>query len=157
MRWTLALVPLLMLSGCLASSPDDPDRRTSDPASEGDGGDGLRKGVVFHEQDYQALPNEPLEFAAQVPEGARNVTVEMSVSGASTPLDEVLVTLSGCGQAVLSWSPGSNVVVSITVLGGSWREADLCSQADAGSRTVNLDTGATPMAGRFLLRADLPA
>lgn len=159
MRWTLSLVPLLlMLSGCLGGSTlDSTDGgRQSDPAS-GDAADPApRKGVVFYNKPYQALPNEPLEFDVVVPAGARNVEVEMSSSGVSTPLDEAVVTLSGCGQGLVSWGPGSNVVISVTVLGGSWREASLCSEAQAGTRTVNVDTGVTPMTGRIVLRADLP-
>ena len=156
MRWTLALVPLLMLSGCLSSSPAD------EPATDGTGddtptsdNDGLRQGVVFYNEPYQALPNEPLEFMVNVPEGARNVKLEMSVTGAATPLDEAVVSLAGCGQGFVTWNPGPNVNIVVSG-GGSWREADLCSAAGAGSRSVNIDTGATPMAGQILLRADLP-
>lgn len=154
MRWTLFLVPLLMLSGCLGSSAGGPSDAT-DTATPSEG-DALRKGVVFHNEPYQALPNEPLEFMVRVPEGARNVKLEMSVTGAATPLDEAVVSLSACGQGHVTWNPGSNIVVSVSG-GGSWRQADLCSAAGAGQRSVNVDTGATPMAGRILLRADLPA
>lgn len=155
MRWTLALVPLLMFSGCLdAPSGDGP--RTSDP---GDGEpSSLRKGVVFYEADYQVLPNKPLEFDLLVPQGARNVRLEISVSGAATPLDEANVNLSGCGGARVSWGSGANanVVVSVSALSGSWREADLCERADPGDRTVTIDGGVTPLRGHVLLRADLP-
>src|SRR5688500_255320 len=106
MRWTLALVPLLMLSGCLGSLPDqtDPADDSANPSED----DGLRKGVVFYNEPYQALPNEPLEFMIEVPEGARNVKLEMSVAGASTPMDEAVVSLSGCGQGHVTWDPGAN-------------------------------------------------
>lgn len=159
MRWTLSLVPLLlMLSGCLGGAA--PGSLAGDGRQSMDGDDAAdpapRKGVVFYNEPYQALPNEPLEFDVVVPAGARNVEVEMSSSGVSTPLDEAVVTLSGCGQGLVSWGPGSNVVISVTVLGGSWRSASLCGTAEAGVRTVNVDTGATPMLGRILLRADLP-
>lgn len=155
MRWTLALVPLLMLSGCLGAQTDD-DPRTSESTEEADDVD-LRKGVVFHNEEYQVLPNEPLEFDVRVPEGAQNVRIELSQSGAATPLDQADVHLSGCGGAYLSWATGTNIAVSISVLGGSWRGATLCAQAGAGERTVNIDSGATPLRGRVLLRADLTA
>lgn len=158
MRWTLSLVSFLMLSGCLAAGPDagvDGDPATSADDRDGENA-GMRQGVVFYNEPYQALPNEPLEFMVQVPEGARDVKLEMSVSGAATPLDQAVVSLSGCGKGTVSWSPGSNVVVSVSVLGGSWRTADLCAAAQEGSRSVNIDTGLTPMTGRILLRADLP-
>lgn len=153
MRWTLALVPLLMLSGCLAADNDDPQETTPGTTTETDGG--LRQGVVFYNEPYQALPNEPLGFMVQVPEGARNVKLEMSIAGASTPLDEAVVSLAGCGQGYVTWDPGANIVIGISG-GGSWRQADLCPVAGGGQRSVNVDTGATPMAGRILLRADLP-
>lgn len=162
MRWTLLLVPfLLMLSGCLGgaapgSLEDDGGRSTGDDGDEEAADPAPRKGVVFYDEEYTALPTEPLELEVVVPDGARNVEVEMSSSGAQTPLDEAVVTLSGCGQGLVSWSPGSNVVISFTILGGSWREASLCSIADAGPHTLNVDTGATAMTGRLLLRADLP-
>lgn len=156
MRFGLALVPLLMLSGCLAS-PQDDDAAAGSDDDQADGG-GLRDGVVFYDEEYQVLPNEPLEFDVQVPEGAQDVKLEISVSSAATPLDEADVHLSGCGDASVSWSSGANVnvVVSLSVLDGSWRKADLCAKADAGVRTMTIDGGATPLTGRVLLRADLP-
>ena len=152
MRWTLALVPLLMLSGCLASPQDD------DPNVGSDGGDAAgdgRDGVVFYNEEYHVRPNQPLEFDVFVPEGAHDVRLEISVSGAATPLDEAAVNLSGCGDAHVSWAPGANVVVSVSVLGGSWREAPLCNRADVGDHTITIDGGLTPLRGRVLLRADL--
>lgn len=150
MRWTLALVPLLMLSGCLAA-----DAPLGGLTSAEEAADGLRKGVVFFESDYTILPNDVTALDVQVPAGARNVRVEMSVEGVSNPMDEATVTLFGCGSGKVSWDPGPNVVVGISG-GGSWREADLCATASPGSQTVELDGGLTAMAGRILLRADLP-
>jgi len=154
MRLSLALLPFLLFSGCLAASHNQTDDgSTSDEgaiASEAG-----RQGVVFYNEPYEVLPNAPIEFEVQVPEGATNVELEMSVSGASTPLDEAVVTLSGCGQGYVTWNPGPNLIVSVNG-GGSWREAALCERASGGVRTVTVDTGATPMTGRILLRADLP-
>lgn len=152
MRWTLAFVPLLMLTGCLTSPADE--AAASDDA---DLPDGVRSGVVFYDETYHVLPNEPLEFMVHVPQGARAVRLEMSASGTASPLDEAIVTLSGCGQGHVSWSPGSNVVISVSVLGGSWRRAELCDEAQGGSKMITVDTGLTPMMGRLILRADLPA
>ena len=155
MRWTLALVPLLMLSGCLGPTDglDDDANRGSGPGDGAAMDPAPRKGVVFFDAAYQLLPTSVTELDVQVPEGARGVRVEVSVQGASNPLDEAVVTLSGCGQGHVTWNPGPNVVVSG---GGSWREADLCAEGQPGSHTLNLDGGATAMAGRVLLRADLP-
>ena len=157
MRFGLALVLLLMLSGCLASPQDDDAGERSD--DDDAGGDGLRDGVVFYNEEYQVLPNELLEFDVEVPAGAQDVKLAISVSRPDTPLDEAVVNLSGCGDASVSWSSGANVnvVVSLSKLDGSWRQADLCESADAGVRTVTIDGGATPLAGRVLLRADLPS
>ena len=155
MRWTLSLVPLLMLSGCLAAGPDAADAG-AEGSQDGADGDGLRQGVVFFESDYAILPNQPSAIEVVVPQGARNVRVEMSVRPAPTAADEATVALSGCGNGHVTWNPGPNVVVSVSG-GGSWREADLCGQASAGQRTMELDGGLTAMSGRILLRADLPS
>lgn len=158
MRWTLALVPLLMLSGCLSTPTDDDEQRTSDPADEPEA-ENLRKGVNFFEADYEVMPNDVTEIDVTVPEGATAVKVEISLSGPDVPLSEADISLSGCGSGHVTWDPGANVniVVSISVLEGSWRAAELCGKADAGSHTLTIDGGATPLTGRVLLRADLPA
>ena len=152
MRWTLLLVPLLMASGCLAA----PESTGSDPTPVGDPVDPApRKGVVFFEADYQLLPTGITAFDVDVPEGARNVVLEMSVTGPSNPLDEAVVSLSGCGQGYVSWNPGPNIIISISG-GGSWREDGMCLEASPGERGLEIDGGATAMTGRILLRADLP-
>lgn len=158
MRWTLALVPFLMLSGCLATPIDD-DQRTSDAADEPEAGN-LRKGVNFFEADYDVMPNDVTELDVTVPEGALAVKVEislLSLTGTNVPLSEADISLSGCGTGHVTWDPGANIdiVVSISALGSSWRAADLCGKADAGSHTLTIDGGATPLTGRILLRADL--
>ena len=152
MRWTLLLVPLLMFSGCLAAPASDLPT-DAEAAQEAD--PVPRKGVVFFEDDYQLLPTGITAFDVVVPEGARNVVLEMSVSGASNPLDEAVVSLSGCGQGFVSWNPGPNIIISISG-GGSWRQDDMCLEASPGERGLEIDGGATAMAGRILLRADLP-
>lgn len=147
MRWLFALLVAPVLAGCLADGPTD----GTEPTLVAD-----RKGVVFVNEEYDAVPNVPATLSIEVPEGAVNVLVELRTTRVVTAPMGAEVDLSGCGAADMAWGSGGtgNIVVQI---GGSWSEATLCGAADGGGQTLTITANDAPLTGSVILRADIPS
>lgn len=152
MRLLLALALFLPLSGCLTDSPADDAAGASDDAAF----DPVpRKGVVFFQAPYQAVPQQATEFQVDVPVGAQNVVFEISQQAhAGTAGTVAEVALVECGTGTADWYAGANIAI---IVGSSWRDGVLCSLPAAGMQTLTIDASLTPLVGTILLRADLPA
>jgi len=151
MRWLLAFALFLPLSGCLAQITSDASGESFDEASI----DPVpRKGVVFFQATYQAVPQQMTEFQVEVPYGAQNVVFEISqVANTGTPGMAAQVQLVDCGAGTADWYAGPNIIIGI---GGNWRSGPLCSLPATGARTLTIEPSLTPLIGSVVLRADLP-
>ena len=136
-----SFVLVLLLAGCLAGPAGD--------EGEADGSAGpMRFGVVLYNEEFQAGPMVEVSSLLDMPEGARNVRAEVTAYANTAGSVTATVGLAGCGEAEVRFSGWAEVLVM--------KDAVLCEKASAGSRSVTMATNGAPMAGRLLLRADLP-
>ena len=135
----LLLLTVVLASGCLAAGP-----------SQGTEEEPLRKriGVVLYNEDFQAAPYVPVEATVSVPAGASNVRLELTAYANSLGSVTATVGLQGCGFADIRFDGWAEAFVT--------KDGWLCEQSHPGPRQLTILTNGAPMAGRLLLRADLP-
>lgn len=145
MRWLLALLVAVSLSGCLVeeSGSDAAEgmlAATGCPHAE-------RIGVVLWTGTYSANGAAPFEADVEVPECAVDARFEISSTGLGNP-NGATVSLSGCGSEGVLGQIGSVQI-------GNGNDAGfLCGMPAAGPQTFSVET-TVAMTGTVTLRMDM--
>lgn len=152
MRWTLFLVPLLMLSGCVAASEDvpagqgapaSPEAQTYQTVEIATGGDTM--GAVTIDGTPVQAPGFYVEVT--VPAGALDATLEVTRSVSTTSQDDFRFQLGACGWVDV---PAVDAGVQVTVT------FPVCSEPQEGEQKLSYNiSGASQFTFRLL--AEVPA
>lgn len=128
------LLLLTAVSGCAGAPSDDAGR--TDPIQ-------YETGVIFFDQDFVSTNPQSVAYHLDVPEGVRNVSLEIRQDPGS--IADLRVTLTGCGRADIDAS-------------SSWQTFQLCDEARSGGQVVRVEVGgAATGTGQLLLRGDIPS